>query len=324
MGTRPNGCVASLPRGTLRRGKSMRAAFRTSAQMTFEDFDSAIFSQASGFGATPCVSPAGLTTAPCGPALAPVSPSVPPASGEAMPTNATSGRCGSGSSASAALQASLASRLAARMPYAGSTLYRMTWKERVTPSGRRICALRASAHRTSDKGYSGWPATTAALADKGVRSFQGAVIEAMRTRGADLAAAVSLTGWPTAAARDWKSSASNLHGVNACPLNEVARLSGWGTPKTTMGDWQKDATGAVCLNLSGQAKLAGPPRLTACGQMLTGSDARMAAGGQLNPAHSRWLMGLPVAWDCCGATAMQLSRRSRRNSSGRQTKLSEG
>lgn len=46
-----------------------------------------------------------------------------------------------------------------------------------------------------------------------------------------------------------------------------------------------------------QAYTCGPLRLTVFGEMRTGSFVEMENGVQLNPAHSRWLQGLPKAWD---------------------------
>ncbi|WP_235583790.1 hypothetical protein, partial [Pseudomonas aeruginosa] len=85
-------------------------------------------------------------------------------------------------------------------------------------------------------------------------------------------------------------------------LNDLAQLAGWptpscqndrtGNPESALSMTRKDGS-KVQQRLQDFAAIAAPARLTACGQMLTGSSAGMASGGQLNPAHSRWLMGLP-------------------------------
>ena len=117
----------------------------------------AIFSRASEAGATLSVSPDGRTIDPSGLVVAPVSRLARRAKGKVVPILAISGPHGSGSSASVALTQFLASRLRQRLDTVGSILYRLTWKEKATPSGREYFLLRASTRRTDGTGFGSWP-----------------------------------------------------------------------------------------------------------------------------------------------------------------------
>jgi hypothetical protein len=100
-------------------------------------------------------------------------------------------------------------------------------------------------------------------------------------------------------------------------LTHQVALAGWPTPVTVPDSEASHGqlSGDFRRKLAEILPSLHPARLTASGEMLTGSSAGMESGGRLNPAHSRWLMGYPPEWDVCAVTAMPSSRKSRKSSS---------
>lgn len=376
--------------------------------------------------------PESPTTSPCGQGPAHVSLSARQAEERGLLTSGTYGRTGFGSSRSADLLSSLASRLQAKTASVGSILYRLTWKGRVTPSGRSIPALRASAWTgktakpgngysgpftialipgspcnlailpiglareisemaasifASDSILSGWPTATSnngtgagTQGRQGGENLQtaGQLAGWNTTRATDgsnggpnqaggaLPADAALSGWTTTTTRDHKdtpgmtaqrdgkdrtdqlprqayltgwptTSVSNDRSArpvvmtredgtkNQQRLQDFTEIAGWPTPDagafgTNDSNWE--ARRAECKERHGNngfgltvgmaAQLAnGPIRATADGTLLTGCSAGMTSGGQLNPAHSRWLMALPPEWESCAPLATPSTRKRR-------------
>jgi hypothetical protein len=199
--------------------------FKTCEAQTSRVTSAATSSPGSPGGITPSPSQDILQLSLFGLAPVPVNHSVPQekAAGSQIPV--ISGQRGFGSSESADLQRSLESRLRARMGSLGSTMFRLTWKRRVTPSGRRIFALRASALRTSGRGFSSWQ--TPKTPTGGGQEDRITVGGGLR-KLEDQALLVSPKATP--AARDHKDGAS----VGTVPTNALlgrqAWLAGWPTP----------------------------------------------------------------------------------------------
>ena len=192
----------------------MNGTFATCLQAILAGTTSATSSPGSADGPWPFDWRGGPRTAPCGPDPVPASRSARQAEALGLLTSGTCGQHSTTLSASAALQQPLESKLTTLV--IGSILYRLTWKHKATPSGRRFCLLRASAARISDPAVTGW--LTARMEDgesSGARWSRG-------TFDTLTAVATHLAGWPTTS----DANGSGTHGTGGLDLRTTALLAG--------------------------------------------------------------------------------------------------
>lgn len=172
----------------------------------------------------------------------------------------------------------------------------------------------------------GWPTPRAAEAGPDF-----AIADRPNSGGLSLQTTAQLAGWPSPQAANAVQGAEDILAKRSrdarCGLmltdvaesclggkvkNKPLLLSTWDTPAArdfrtaNLKSFKERGGGQKGEQLANQVVHSGPTAF--------GSPAETGKRGQLNPAHSRWLMGLPPEWDGCAAMVTHSSPRKRKAS----------
>ena len=271
----PSGCATSSPPDTSPQATLTSEALSTSTPTTSEATTRLTSSPESADGVTHYDLLGFPMTSASGPGVAPVSRSAPQASSVAAKMHGTYGLRSSASSASVALQQSLANRLLEAPGLRGSTMFSATWKALHTPQRRQLCRLVLSERRTEGSDFGSWPTPLAQQANGTPEAFLRRKRESV-ARGHSMGicltdlnmVAQTVSAWPTPTRAD-AASAGNATANRSDPnsqhhsgttLTDAARFAGWPTPQSRDGansrSGMPERTGGQRRNLDDYVTLA--------------------------------------------------------------------